>query len=1624
MASVSFCIASITVWITAKATTPLEGNNLITAIQGIHTKDAFKITATTNWPSWPLITATNHRGAVGPKITTTMQHKIKANKQTVALAVTNFQADETFALNQHPGNFSCFEQRNSPQPLKMVFPLKRVLSAAVRLPSCFRYSRVWQPSRKKVNRQMHALHGNHTCRLCNCSLVDRQYQSLPSCFRNTPLYLGNGMMVHKYYYCSEHLSLWFYRRRERRYGVYYGLKAKNLYSHICAARAARGTPGDHGQPRHYMREFFGIHSHSNRQLLKQASGHESRSASEDKRSHQCLRSTSAMLRRQSTYNESRRNSRREYRLWMSEIVEFGKFTLAQFRRPLKRVQNSPIQLQRAYSELQFRPTIGSRTFLFQHYVQPSLLDLSRRMLSFRPRRNSLTVVTWNIETLIGLGKHESIASFAKSHMIDIIMLQETKSQSSDELRSLGGRFLLSGSPTEPMAGVGFFIAPHILPLVEDFLPYSGRLASLTLRTQPLRTHLIACYAPSQLPDQRSDLIRKRCFWEQMDKLRETLPRPSQSFYAGDFNARIIGAGIQELSAHIGPAHFPSAGDLDTLPQTNYGMMLDFLVINDYCVASTFFTRPSSHIITYREISSTADANPKQPDNTNFATLDHVLSPLGAKHMIKSCTSMPNWNLPWFHRHYPVRFKLEFDKFQKAPVLPVGKTTVPHNTEEKHAFRTALDEALADQQDQVRSLESLTIPGSIYVYTDGSCPDQHNVAVGNPAGWGFTVLRNNIWTDSCGPVGSGLSFVIPGSNNTGELQALLECLDFLLRRKSWVATCPMTVYTDSQFVYDIFHENSNPVQHSDLIAIIHGLLFRLLKLTRVALVKVISHTGNEGNERADRLAKQGVHSKVSVGRHLPPRRDPLPPLVSTEWPRTIKDIDDQARVLSESIRIASKTLTIEAPETYKKEYLSTTTKALIARVEATPNEDVFTLKKLRKAVRRHAKKDKRHHLCDNLLTDSRGPPSQQWKTLKFVRKPYNPRTQGVQKPNGTLCSKSQKSQVLAEHLSEHVWCSPPPKILNQAVFYPEAPVKLEPFTSAELDRALNKVKTRRAPGPDKLPGELLKYSSRNFKRLLLDHYNSVFYAGVSPGNWKHSEVIMIFKGKKKDPKCPRSYRPISLVNVIYKVYASMLHHRLKEAIEERLSPFQFGFRPGRSTSTPLFVLRRLLELHERYNTSFYALFLDWSQAFDSVSHEALRAAMHRMGVPHLMITAILSIYHDCTFMVRDSSSASTTQSFRRGIRQGCPLSPYLFILVLTVLLRDVHISFDQQYGRLPSVITGQTWLCDIEYADDTVLLARTSLSMHRLLHILQYEADLIGLHLNIDKCQLLVLNTDTAIHLINEYLSPCPCAYCRNESPVRPNPDLQVSPTTHAAYLGSMLMPNASAEKDVFHRYSQALSAHKALAPFYRHSDISIRRKLLVHAQIVMAILLYDSESQTYTPTQLMKLNSVHFKVLRQIFGIKSSFYHRVLEPSEELCSNEFLMNLVKEHVPHLMAPSQKIISTRISYLGHILRHEDELEHYTIFQSSHAYRRFFTRRPGKPRVHWPELAMAEAYQRQQHYSRGEPRPPLTQLDHPIYQHAQRQLVMATHSVHYGNATLWRTLHPVAQNRRSWTTLVSP
>ena len=124
----------------------------------------------------------------------------------------------------------------------------------------------------------------------------------------------------------------------------------------------------------------------------------------------------------------------------------------------------------------------------------------------------------------------------------------------------------------------------------------------------------------------------------------------------------------------------------------------------------------------------------------------------------------------------------------------------------------------------------------------------------------------------------------------------------------------------------------------------------------------------------------------------------------------------------------------------------------------------------------------------------------------------------------------------------------------------------------------------------------------------------------------------------------------------KIFASLLQKRFSSHFDDKIRPTQFGFRAHRSTSQPNHIMRRLLEAFERQQHPLHLLFLDWSNAFDSVTFESIASTLKHFGVPPLFQNATLSLYSQPKFRVRDAGHTSPIYSQTRSLRQGCPLSP--------------------------------------------------------------------------------------------------------------------------------------------------------------------------------------------------------------------------------------------------------------------------------------------------------------------------------------------------------------------------------
>lgn len=149
----------------------------------------------------------------------------------------------------------------------------------------------------------------------------------------------------------------------------------------------------------------------------------------------------------------------------------------------------------------------------------------------------------------------------------------------------------------------------------------------------------------------------------------------------------------------------------------------------------------------------------------------------------------------------------------------------------------------------------------------------------------------------------------------------------------------------------------------------------------------------------------------------------------------------------------------------------------------------------------------------------------------------------------------------------------------------------------------------------------------------------------------------------------NYRPISLLRAMSGVYV-VLQRRLMRALDDSLQGTQLVFRQSRSTSQQACCMRRVLSFLERSGAQGNAILLEWAKAFGRARHEVVSEALRRHSVPEGMVEVIESLYECPDVCVELQSVRPDWHRHRRGIRQGCPLSPFLFLFAMSAVWIDV------------------------------------------------------------------------------------------------------------------------------------------------------------------------------------------------------------------------------------------------------------------------------------------------------------------------------------------------------------------
>ena len=458
---------------------------------------------------------------------------------------------------------------------------------------------------------------------------------------------------------------------------------------------------------------------------------------------------------------------------------------------------------------------------------------------------------------------------------------------------------------------------------------------------------------------------------------------------------------------------------------------------------------------------------------------------------------------------------------------------------------------------------------------------------------------------------------------------------------------------------------------------------------------------------------------------------------------------------------------------------------------------------------------------------------------------------------------------------------------------ESPPSLE-----EVEMAVKHLSNGKSPGIDSIPIELIKNSPEAINELHLV-IKDIWENHSIPSDWSQGLFVNIYKGKgsKNDPA---NYRPICLLSHAYKAFGIILLERMRVTIDIRIKEGQEGFRNGRGCRDNLHVLRAAINFALKNAVETEITFIDFTQAFDTVSHEFLQIALIEHGIPEKFRKIIGAIYNSAEGRIKGASGITSDPfQINRGVLQGDILSPILFILTLNSIWN--RSNKEEGWRILPG------WILDeLSYADDIAMISKgKESSAKRLQEFSDLASKTASMRINIAKTVRMQIEplsevTKTTEEDIKNLNLQYSCDVCERKFPtVRgvsihktrwckgPGTAGERSRTGQKAdklvknqkreqelakkekislngidlvnvstfkYLGAYIAAWGSDEEDVEARITRnALSAHRSLNSFWKDKRISLEMKIRLFKICVISILTYGAESWLVTKRMMQNI---------------------------------------------------------------------------------------------------------------------------------------------------------------------------
>ena len=222
------------------------------------------------------------------------------------------------------------------------------------------------------------------------------------------------------------------------------------------------------------------------------------------------------------------------------------------------------------------------------------------------------------------------------------------------------------------------------------------------------------------------------------------------------------------------------------------------------------------------------------------------------------------------------------------------------------------------------------------------------------------------------------------------------------------------------------------------------------------------------------------------------------------------------------------------------------------------------------------------------------------------------------------------------------------------------------------------------------------------------------------------LLSVIPKKEKDTSLLENLRPISLLNVDYKILTKVIAKRLENLLPKIINPDQTRYVKGHYIGENVRLIQDIMFYTKRMNSPGIAIFLDFRKAFDSIEWEYLKAALKAFNFGPNLLNWIDVLYNEASSCVINNGHSSSFFRLQRGVRQGCPLSGLLFIIGIELFVRALKNDVETKEIKIT------------QYANDTTVFVKDEESVEQLLGLLDEFKSISGQEINTSKTEAMWL----------------------------------------------------------------------------------------------------------------------------------------------------------------------------------------------------------------------------------------------------------------------------------------------